>query len=149
MYFTHHEPRNWSGYPDCFHRKRNRQVPNLSRTNDEITFHQLCLKSMNILVLPNICWFQTVRLVVNILTRTSRLCWNGIFAKIKSFNRLHTYMMGKCTSMNVCYTFLNKKQQTKKKKKLILRQSPLACNHCIPLERNIYIKQRELSHPWF
>ena len=43
----------------------------------QITFRQLCLKAMNMVVLPSVCRFETARLFANILTGTSRLCRNG------------------------------------------------------------------------
>ena len=54
------------------------------------------------------------------LSRTSSLCRNGGFAQITCFNRLQTYMTGRCTSMNVCNTFLGKK----KKKKIDFKAEP-------------------------
>ena len=53
------------------------------------------------------------------LSRTSSLWRNGGFAQITCFNRLQTYMTGRCTSMNVCNTFSKKKKKKKERKKKI------------------------------
>ena len=50
--------------------------------NKRATFRQLRLKAMNMVVLPGVSWFKTVRLLGNILMATSKPSRNGGFARI-------------------------------------------------------------------
>ena len=50
VFSTLHQPRIYSGYLDFFYRERNnRRVSCLPRTNNQTTFCQLCLKTINML----------------------------------------------------------------------------------------------------
>ena len=81
VYSTHHKPRTYSGYPDCFYREKKQQIGLLSNQNK--TTRQLSFwKERTWSVLPNVCWFKTTSLLANILIRTPRLCRNGGFAQI-------------------------------------------------------------------
>ena len=81
VYSTHHKPRTYSGYPDCFYREKKQQIGLLSNQNK--TTRQLSFwKERTWSVLPNVCWFKTTSLLANILIRTPRLCRNRGFAQI-------------------------------------------------------------------
>ena len=97
-------------------------------------------------VLPSVCWFKTVRLLVNILIYTSWLCRNGSFSQITCFDRLQTYMMANV--LQWIYVTLSRKKQTDFKPECLMFLDLASCMKLLYFTSEQYLHKAERAFPY-